>query len=54
MIWEEEGESKGVDRVKDDKVMHDLNNRATWHVSCDGAHTQIEVTQLDVVCGQEK
>ena len=26
--------------------MCDLDNRATWHVSCDRACTRIEVTQL--------
>ena len=34
--------------------MCDLNNGATWHVSCDRACTWIEVTQLEVVCGQEE
>ena len=50
-IGEEEGKSKGVDRVEDDEVMRDLNDRATWHISHDRACTQIEVTQLEVVCG---
>ena len=33
--------------------MCDLDDRTTWHISCDWACTQIEVTQLEVVCGQE-
>ena len=45
-IWEEESESQWVSGVKDDKVVHDLNNRATGHVSCDKTCTWIEVTQL--------
>ena len=51
MIREEESESKRVGGIKDDKVMHDLDNRATWHISRDRAYTWIEVTQLEVVCG---
>ena len=51
-IWEEEGKSKWVDGVEDDEVMRDLNNRSTWHISHDRACTQIEVTQLKVVCGR--
>ena len=45
-IWEEEGKSKWVDGVEDDEVMHDLNKRATRHISRDKTCTQIEVTQL--------
>ena len=54
MIREEEGEPKGIDGVEDNEVMCDLDDRATWHISCDRACTQIEVTQLEVVCGQEE
>ena len=54
MIWEEESKAKGIDGVKDDEVMHDLDNRTTWHISRDRGCTQIQVTQLDVVCGQRK
>ena len=54
MVGEEEGKSQGIDRVEDDEVMHDLNDRATWHISCDRTCTWIEVTQLSVVCGQEE
>ena len=50
MIWKEKGRSKRVRGVEDDEVMCDLNNGTTWHVSHDRACTQIEVTQLDVVC----
>ena len=51
MIWKEESKAKGIDGVEDDEVMHDLNDRAPGHISRDRACTQIEVTQLDVVCG---
>ena len=34
-IWEEEGKSQWVDRVKDDKVMCDLNDGTTRHISHD-------------------
>ena len=34
-IWEEKGESQGIDGVKDDKVMHDLDDRTTGHISRD-------------------
>ena len=54
MIWEEEGKSKWEDGVEDNKVVVDLNNGAAWHISRDRACTQIEVTQLDVVCGQKE
>ena len=47
-----DSEAERVDRIKDDKVVCYLNNRATWHVSCDRACTRIEVTQLSVVCGR--
>ena len=30
MIREEESESKRVDGIEDDEVMHDLDNGATW------------------------
>ena len=35
MVWEEKGKSKWVNRVKDDKVVCDLDDRATGHISCD-------------------
>ena len=34
-IREEEGESQGIDRIKDNKVMRDLHYRATGHISRD-------------------
>ena len=46
VIWEEEGKSKWVDGVEDDKVVRDLNNRAAGHISRDKCCTQIEVTQF--------
>ena len=52
MVWKEEGEAKWIDGVEDDKVVRYLNNRATWHISRDENCTRIEVTQLDLVCGQ--
>ena len=45
-IGEEKGKAQRVDRVKDDEVMRDLNNRATGHISRDKVCTWIEVTQL--------
>ena len=39
-IWKEEGKSQGINRVKDDEVMRDLDNRTTRHISCDNVlHT---------------
>ena len=34
-IRKEKGESQGIDRVKDDEVMRDLNNGTTGHISRD-------------------
>ena len=34
-IWEQESKSKWVGWVEYDKVVHDLDDRATWHVSRD-------------------
>ena len=53
-IWEEEGESQRISRVKDHEVVRDLDSRTTWHISCDnisymdGSHTTW------AVCGQDK
>ena len=52
MVWEEKRESKRIGGVEDDKVMRDLDDWATRHISHDRACTRIEVTQLLVVCGQ--
>ena len=46
VIWKEEGKSQWVVGVEDDKVMRDLNNGTTGHISCDDTCTRIEVTQL--------
>ena len=45
-IWKEESKSQGISGVEDDKVMRDLDNRATGHISRDKVCTWIEVTQL--------
>ena len=45
-IWKEKGEAQGIDRVKDDKVMCDLNYTTTGHISRDNVCTWIEVTRL--------
>ena len=46
VVWEEEGKSKWVDRVEDNEVMCDLNDRSARHISRDSICTRIEVTQL--------
>ena len=45
-IWKEEGKSQWVDRVEDDEVVCDLDNRAARHISHDKPCTRIGVTQL--------
>ena len=50
LVWEEKGKTKWVSRVKDDKVVCNLDDRAAWHISHGRAYTWIEVTQLDTVC----
>ena len=45
-VWKEEGEAKWISGVKDNEVVHDLNNRITGHISRDDTCTWIEVTQL--------
>ena len=46
VIWEEKGKSKWIDGVEDDKVVRDLYDGATRHISRDKTCTWIEVTQL--------
>ena len=35
MIWEQEGKSKRIVRSEDDKIMRDLDNGTTGHISRD-------------------
>ena len=50
-IWKEKSKTEWVDGVEDDEVVSYLDDRATWHISHDRACTQMEVTQLSLVCG---
>ena len=34
-IWKEKGKSQGINRIKDDEVVGDLDDRSTWHISRD-------------------
>ena len=52
LIRKEKGESQRMDGVEDDKVVCDLNDGTTWHISHDNGCTRTEVTQLGLVCGR--
>ena len=46
MVWEEEGESQGIDRVEYNEVVRDLYYWTTGHISRDNVCTRIGVTRL--------
>ena len=52
-IREEKGESQGIDGVKDDKVMRDLDDGTTRHISRDNTLYTDRSHTTQLVCGRE-